>query len=420
MSPNRLLLPLLFALGVGGCSGGAGEPGHASSDEHDRMAHESEGSHDTGPGPDREHGHAAALDPEGGAVLRIRAEMLRDLRVTTGQVAARPGGDGVIALGEIRVDEGAYAEVGPPVEARVVGLLASVGDRLRAGQPLVELQSAELGRARAAFLSAQARALAATKQAERKRGLLQDRIVSEREAQEAEADRTSAEAELRAARAALQALGVPTPEGESGIETTDASRFLLRSPIAGTVLTRTAVRGREADPDEPLYRVADLSKVWMIAQAFERDAVRVHEGAEVTVRLPALPGREFRGRVDLIGQEVETGSRTLPVRVVLENPDGALRPGMSASAWLPLGDGAGPVVAVPAASLQRVKDGWHVFVPRGDGAFEMRPVGRGRDLGGEVEVLSGLEPGETVVVDGAFLLKAEHEKAQGGGEEHQH
>ncbi len=93
---------------------------------------------------------------------------------------------------------------------------------------------------------------------------------------------------------------------------------------------------------------------------------------------------------------------------------------MSASAWVPLGDAGSPVVAVPSTSLQRLQEGWCVFVPRDERTFEMRTVGRGRDLGGEVEVVSGLRPGETIVVEGAFLLKAEAEKARGAGEHHEH
>jgi cobalt-zinc-cadmium efflux system membrane fusion protein len=93
---------------------------------------------------------------------------------------------------------------------------------------------------------------------------------------------------------------------------------------------------------------------------------------------------------------------------------------MSATAWVPLGDAGETIVAVPAAALQRIQEGWSVFLPREDGAFEVRAVGRGRDLSGEVEVLSGLEPGELVVVEGAFLLKAEREKSRGDAGHHDH
>jgi cobalt-zinc-cadmium efflux system membrane fusion protein len=93
---------------------------------------------------------------------------------------------------------------------------------------------------------------------------------------------------------------------------------------------------------------------------------------------------------------------------------------MSASAWLQVSTAGQNVVTVPVASLQRVRDQWVVFVPKSARTFEIRNVGRGRDLQGEVEVLSGLQPGETVIVDGAFLLKAEAEKAEGGGDHHDH
>jgi membrane fusion protein, heavy metal efflux system len=110
------------------------------------------------------------------------------------------------------------------------------------------------------------------------------------------------------------------------------------------------------------------------------------------------------------------------VRIELENPTRVLRPGMSASALVPIGDSQATVVAVPVEALQRSPDGWCVFLQKEEeGVFELRTVGRGRDLGAEVEVLSGLRAGERVVKDGAFLLKAEADKARGGGEgEHHH
>ena len=93
---------------------------------------------------------------------------------------------------------------------------------------------------------------------------------------------------------------------------------------------------------------------------------------------------------------------------------------MSATAWLTVGQEADKILTIPAAALQRLQERWIVFIPRGVSEFEMREVGRGRDLGGEVEILSGLKPGETVVVDGGFLLKAQAERSLGEGEEHEH
>jgi cobalt-zinc-cadmium efflux system membrane fusion protein len=377
-------------------------------------------------------------------VLDIAPEMLRDLRITTVRVDARIGTEAASLLGELRVDERRYAEVGTPIGARTLRLLAAPGDTVKPGQGLVVLHSVELGRARAEYFAANARFELATRALDRKRDLATERIAPLREVQEAEAQKASAEAEVRSARAALGTFGV-TPTGtDAAIETNvgspeagrnarasvrgdsaaDAgSQFVLRSPIRGTVLDRTVATGQMVDPSKPLFRVADLARVWLVVHAFERDAVRLAEGAAARVTLPALPGRAFQGRVTFIGREVDVSSRTIPVRIELDNADGLLRPGMSASASLPivLPIGASQsTLMVPAAAVQRVNDQWCVFVPRGPASFAIRAVGRGRDFGNDVEVLSGLRTGDTVVVEGAFLLRAEAEKASSAGDHDEH
>jgi cobalt-zinc-cadmium efflux system membrane fusion protein len=113
---------------------------------------------------------------------------------------------------------------------------------------------------------------------------------------------------------------------------------------------------------------------------------------------------------------VSTQSRTIDVRIDINNPTGVLRPGMSAEARVPIDDGGAPIVAVPVGAVQRVGERWCVFVPQGAGVFEIRTIGRGRDLGTDVEVLSGLSAGDVVVVDGAFLLKSQAEKRDAGHE----
>lgn len=359
--------------------------------------------------------HQASETP---GMVRIDPEMLRDLRITTTAAESREGSEGITVLGEVGVNEEAFAQVGPPVEARVMRLLAAPGKAVKAGEPLAELQSMELGKARAAYFTAKARADLANQALERKRRLAAERIAPAREVQEAEAEASAAEAEVRAAGASLQALGVAA--GGNSIAEGDASRFLLRSPIAGTVVRRDVTRGQLVGPSTPLFHVADVSRLWVTVHAFERDALRVRAGLPARLTFPALPGREFIGTVTLIGRQVDVSSRTIPIRVDVANEKDQLRPGMSATAWLPVGDGGGKIVSVPAACLQRVEEGWVVFLPRQDGLFEMRAVGRGRDLGGEVEILSGLQPGESVVVEGAFLLKAEAEKSRGEGAQHEH
>jgi cobalt-zinc-cadmium efflux system membrane fusion protein len=355
---------------------------------------------------------AADPRPESEKVVHIEEDMLRDLRITTTAVESRSAGESAAVLGELHVDEERYAEVASPIAAQAVRLLAAAGDRVSGGAALLELASLEVGKARGSYAEAEARRQLAAHALARKRGLAEERIAPQREVQEAEAEWRAADAGVASARAALESLGVSAEVGDGG-------RFLLRAPVGGVVLERDVLKGQVVEPSRALFRIGDLSRLWLVAHASERDALRVPAGSQARVTFPALPGRRFEGRIVMVGRQVDGASRTIPIRLHVANEDGMLRPGMSATVWLPIGEG-GPLLSVPSAALQRLHDSWCVFVPQGGGSFEVRPVGRGRDLGGEVEVLSGLAAGETVVVEGAFLLKAEGEKAEGEGGHHDH
>ena len=348
--------------------------------------------------------------------IHLNEDMVRDLRISTATVMERPGAGEVTALGEVVADQSRYAEVAPTTPGQVMRVLVETNAPVSRGTVLAQLRSTELGRARANLLSAEARRDLARQTLDRKRTLADERIVAVREVQEAEAAYRAADAEVKAATAGLQALGV----SQDGHSAEDSSLFFVRSPIAGRVLDRHAVLGQYAETNAPLFTIADLTGVWVMAQAFERDAVNITQGSVAHVTLAALPGQEFDGKVVLVGRQVDPGARTVPVRIALANPAGVLRPGMSASSRLEVMGQSRTILAVPAAALQRVGERWLAFIPKAQYEYEMRPVGRGRDLGNDVEVVSGLKTGETVVVEGAFLLKAEAEKRAGGGDEHAH
>lgn len=374
--------------------------GDKKHEDHDDHEHEASGS-----ASHEEHGEAAP------GTVRIAPEMIRDLRVTTAKAEARAAGERVSVLAELRVNQDAYAEVASPSPARVTRVLVKAGDEVKLNQPLVELASGDIAKVRAEVSAADARLALARKTLERKRGLLAERLIPERDVIEAQAAVQEAEAAKTVAVGALQQFA--GAQGGSGL--------VLRAPVAGTVIDRDVVIGQLADPAKTLFRIGDLSKLWLVAHVFERDAVRVQVGATGTASFAALPGKTVEGTIAWIGREVEIASRTVPVRLDVTNEGGVLRPGMSATVSIPVGETGGQVVAVPMAAVQRVGDKWSVFTPKGPGVFEARPVGRGRDLGGEVEILSGVAAGTEVVVDGAFLLKAEFDKARGeGGHDHAH
>ena len=231
-------------------------------------------------------------------------------------------------------DQRGYAEVGTPATARVTRLLVNAGDNVRAGQPLAELTSVELGRARADYLSATSRLKLAEAALERKRGLAAGKIVPLREVQEAESAQGEARGSVRALRAAIAAYGADPPVDDEAVAASSA--FVVRSPVAGAVIERTAVVGQMLDPAKAAFRIGNLATLWLTVHAFERDAVRIREGVVARLSFPAWPGRDFAGLVSLVGRSVEPESRTVPVRIDVKNDDNLLRPGMSASAALPV------------------------------------------------------------------------------------
>lgn len=391
----RLLAAGVLTLGCDGPS-----RGDAARPPGERHVHGRDGEH----GQDHEEadGHSTSA---GQQLLRLDPSVLRDWRITTGPIEARTSGETVTALGEIRPHDDRYAEVRAPVPARIVRVRAAIGDHVDEGQPLVELESVELGRTRARLAEARARVDLARRTLERRRILSGDQIVPQREVESAEAELRAAEAERAGLEAVLRAMGALRGTG---------ARFTLRSPLAGTVIDRSTVLGGIAGPDDVLFRVGDVSVLWLVVRAFERDAVRVRQGVSAEVTLPALPGRTIAGRVTRVGSRVDPVSRTIEVRIELANPDGMLRPGMTGSARIPVGDPGERVLAAPSIAVQRCASEWCVFLPRGPGLFEVRTVRRGRDLGEHVEVVSGVEEGEEIIVDGAFLLRAEMARIMGG------
>lgn len=348
--------------------------------------------------------------------LEVPVDMLRDLRVTTAEVQqAKAAETFATILGELKVNEDAYAEVAAPLTGRVTRLLVGLGDRVQQGAALAELQSVELGRARAAVMAAAGRVTLARTALERKRALAAERIAPQREVQEAEAELAASEAEAAAADASVRALGASA--SDSGA---DSARFTLRAPVSGVVIARDVVVGQAiSDASPALFKIANLAQLWLTVHAFERDAVRIRTATTANVSVAALPGRTMTGRVTQVGGQVDPASRTVPVRIVVANLDGTLRPGMSASAQLAIGDSTASILTVPSGALQRIGSEWVVFLPKDEGHFDVREVGRGRDIGGQVEIVAGLKAGERVVVDGSFVLKAEAEKARGlGGDDH--
>ena len=352
---------------------------------------------------------AAAPRVDGGVTLPDRARDKNPVAVrAVEKVRLAPDLD---LVGSATFDGDRYAMVGPLIAGRITALKARPGDAVRAGQVLAEIDSAEVGQAQAAYLSAAARANTSQANARRERDLHAQRVSSAREREVAEAQATSDAAELRAAEQRLLALGLGRSEIAAAAKgRARAGRLALRAPISGVVLQRSITVGQAVEAHTDAFRVADLGHLWVMLDVFEKDLEHVHVGQRAELRTESLPGVVLESRVAYVEPRIDEATRTARVRIEFENRGGRLRPGQFVTAHLS-GSGTAaqgePVVAVPRSAIVTIEGRPVVFVAGPGSAYSRRSVELGRSGGGLVEVRAGLAPGEQVVTDGAFLLKSE-------------
>lgn len=211
---------------------------------------------------------------------------------------------------------------------------------------------------------------------------------------------------LQAARRKLDLLGIPSDEIEHLGHSRQANRqMIIRAQFGGTVTEKLAVAGAYVMAGEKLFGVTDLSTVWLYADVYERDIASVAVGQEVAVTTPAYPGQTFSGMISFISPIIDDATRTTKVRVELSNPDGKLKPNMFATAAIkaPLSE----TVVIPASSLLDTGTRKVVFVAQDESTFVKRDIVTGQESNGLIQVLSGLNPGDTVVTQAAFLIDSQ-------------
>ncbi|MEO5345107.1 MAG: efflux RND transporter periplasmic adaptor subunit [Magnetococcus sp. YQC-9] len=324
----------------------------------------------------------------GSGAVRINLDKVQKLGVKTEVASRRAITRSIRAVGTVSVDERRLRVVTLKYEGWIEKLHADVtGLKVKRGQPLMEVYAPALLQAQQEYLAA-LRAGDALGQAD------------------PETRRTAEEL----AQSALTRLGNwDLPEGR--IRQLKEKRVAEKSvtilaPASGVILEKSAIQGMRFMPGEMLYRIADLSVVWVMAEVFEQDLPFVREGQEAEVSLNALPGRPFTGKVAFIQPVLSPETRTAKVRIELANSDGLLRPALQATVQLtsPVGES---LISVPDSALLDSGSRQVVLVERGEGLYEPRPVRAGAKGGGYVEILEGLLEREKVVVRANFLIDAE-------------
>ena len=325
----------------------------------------------------------------------------------------------VEVAGQLVPNEDRTARLAASAQARVLHVHVSPGDRVAAGARLVTLQSQDASMARSDVLKAAAelsarRAQAAYTKAARERAdrLLALKAIPRQDYERAVADdeaamagEKQADAELRRATSNASQLGVDLENGS----------MVLKSPIAGVVTTRDASPGAVADAGAPLVTVTDPATLWLTAALPEALTADVRIGSLLRFTVAPLPEDTFVARVQSVSAAFDPVTRSLPVRGIVANPAGRLRPEMYARVWVEGAPGSG-AVAVPDSAIQRLDGKAVVFVAQPDGKggarFVKREVRVGGSAGGMTSIVAGLAPTDAVVVSGAYAVKAQMAKAK--------
>ncbi len=310
-------------------------------------------------------------------------------------------------VGSVDFDADAVADVGGRIAGRITRVLVTVGDKVVEGQPLMEIESNELGEAIATLLSARANLTAAEHHAARETALGQKQLSTAPVVESARANERALSAEARGAEQRLLAMGLTQAE-LNGLKSGEGPRRItLRAPIGGEVVERYAVLGQVVDPTQPILRIADLSRLWVELDLFERDLAHVGIGDQVEILSETYPGRTFHGTVSYVEATVDTATRTAKVRIKVPNPERLLRPGQFVHSRLSTRGKSDETIAVPRKALIQLEGQVNVFVQMDEHSFIARPIEVGRTAGDLVEVKRGLVQGDRVVTEGGFVLKSE-------------
>lgn len=353
--------------------------------------------------------------------------------IRTGKGRMVPKRTSVAVTGTLEFVPNRVARVGPLIDGRVLQIKVDPGQRVTPGTVLATVESVEVGRARADYLTSQVRVEFAARERARQYNLADSGLTSGQSVQAAENQSDLAMVEKRAAAERLSAVGVRAEELSAvgaGRASRPSTSTVLKTPLGGVVLDVNARVGQPVTSSDTLFVVGEIDKVWLIVDVYERDVSRVRTGDEARARVVSYPEREFRGVVDYVSGIIDPVRKAASARVVLDNPEGLLRPGMSATAHLfgelghekavvaRGGDAASAtpvsVLVVPKEALQTIDGQAFVFVERSVGKFDLRAVVRGEEVDGEIEISRGLTLEDPIAIDGTFVLKSEALRAQMG------
>lgn len=333
-------------------------------------------------------------------------------RIETAVVSTSQINPVVTLAGKIAYGEDRYSRISSPLQGRVLEVRVKLGDRVKAGDVLLIIDSPDITSAYSDFIKEASDMDFAIRAYDLAKDLYENKAIPLKDYKQAENDLVKAKAEFRRAKERLLSLRVPAGELDKPLaEQKITARFEMKSPLTGTVVERTVTPGSivGGDQSQVLFTVADLDNLQVVADVYERDLDLVHVGQVAAVTVEAYPTTTFSGAIAAIGDVVDPNSRTIKVRAWVNNEQHKLKPEMFARLHIQVGD-ASAFLTVPKEAVLEA-DGKHfVYVVEGEGKYLKREVKIATASGDQVRVVDGLKPGERIVTKGAVLVKGQEIK----------
>ncbi|MBL8036899.1 MAG: efflux RND transporter periplasmic adaptor subunit [Nitrospira sp.] len=330
-------------------------------------------------------------------------------RVETALVGFNLSRQGLTLSGKIAYGEDKYSRVSSPLQGRVVEVSAHLGDRVKAGDVLLVVDSPDIAQAYSEYVKEDSDLQYATRAHELAKDLYEDKALALKDLKQAENELVKARAEFRRAKERLLSLRVAPQELNKPVDKQQiTSRFEMKSPLSGSVVERTVTPGQSVtgDPDHVLFTVADLDVLQVVADVYEHDLALVREGQSAAVRVEAYPGVEFPAKVTSVGDVVDPASRTIKVRARVDNQAHKLKPEMFARLQLDVGE-TGKFLTVPREAVLEVDGKQFVYVVEDEHHYSKREVKVSTISPDHTRVIEGLKQGERIVTKGAVLIKGQ-------------
>ncbi|MBX3209805.1 MAG: efflux RND transporter periplasmic adaptor subunit [Labilithrix sp.] len=349
---------------------------------------------------------SAPLRADGTKLVKFDPKSLDRLGIKVEPAGSSTGALDLEVPGSLEYNLDNYAEVGTLVDGRLTSVTVKAGDAVKRGQLLATLVVPSIATAQAEYLSAEAAAKSANTNLERENGLLEKGLTTAREAEQAKAEAAKTEADLAAAKAKLQALGVGRPT--AGTNISGAGMLSLTAPIDGVVVRRDAILGRFLQAKETAFVIADPHDLRAALNVYEADLPYFQIDQEAEIFVDALPGKTFKGKIALVEPQIGKQSRSARAYIDVKNQGNVLKPGLFVRASIKLPETAAhDRFLIPAPAVQPLGDDKVVFVEKDVGTFEVRKVQVARKTTEVAEIREGLAKGEKIVVEGAFVLRGE-------------